>query len=333
MTRDEFFEAVIKGLPEYLPGILKAEIHTIYKNNKSYPGLSIIMKEPSDTHVTPTIDMEPYYQMHRTGVSSMNEVLEQICGSYTRFLISIPSEIYGLEKNINNYEWRKERLCIRLCDANSNPEFIQKGPYTPEGSLAAIYYIDLGINGDTYSSTRVTESMVNHWGITIEQLHQDAMESMRKHNPPVLNSLQSALFGDTSQSQNLLKSSEPVTDDFLVLSSTNYQYGASYILDPEILNTVGKVLGKDYYLLPSSQHEMIIVSASSGMSEKELAELVYSVNRQPEVIQPEDRLSDRIHHYDPQKQQLTECPDYTKELEISKKISEKTPDRRPHRSI
>ena len=58
---------------------------------------------------------------------------------------------------------------------------------------------------------------------------------------------------------------------------------------------IGKLMEGDYFILPSSRHEVLIVSADFGLSPRELSEMVYMVNR--EAVSSSDYLSDKIQFY------------------------------------
>ena len=51
-----------------------------------------------------------------------------------------------------------------------------------------------------------------------------------------------------------------------------------------------------YTVLPSSQHEVLIVPDSAGLGRAELSAMVKQANR--EVVEPKDVLSDEIYHFD-----------------------------------
>ena len=73
--------------------------------------------------------------------------------------------------------------------------------------------------------------------------------------------------------------------------------GAALILIPEILEAIGEKAGMDYYVLPSSIHELLIARDDGLVSAKQLKESVYMGNRTPEVVKPVHVLSDNVYHY------------------------------------
>ena len=86
-----------------------------------------------------------------------------------------------------------------------------------------------------------------------------------------------------------------------VLSNQEKLYGAACMLYPEVLSAFGEICGRDFYVLPSSIHEVLLVFAEEG-KEKELKEIVTDMNRNH--VAPEEVLSDSIYHYNTKKGSL-----------------------------
>ena len=60
----------------------------------------------------------------------------------------------------------------------------------------------------------------------------------------------------------------------------------------------------DYYILPSSIHELLIARDDGLVSAKILKEIVHEGNRTESVIKPQDVLSDNIYFYSRAKKSL-----------------------------
>ena len=69
------------------------------------------------------------------------------------------------------------------------------------------------------------------------------------------------------------------------------------LLIPEILEKIGNKAGMDYFILPSSIHEVLIKKDDGLLTAKDLKEIVYQNNRLDFVVKPEDVLSDNVYHY------------------------------------
>ena len=83
-------------------------------------------------------------------------------------------------------------------------------------------------------------------------------------------------------------------------------HGAGVIAYPDFMEEAAKRLGGDFYVLPSSIHEVLLVPDTPDVSAVELQKMVQSVNM--EQVAPEERLSDHVYHYD-SKEKLFERTD------------------------
>ena len=80
-----------------------------------------------------------------------------------------------------------------------------------------------------------------------------------------------------------------------ILSNQSKQFGASVLLYPGVLESVRKKLGGDYFILPSSVHEVLVLSKESDIPPETLKSTVKTVNRRE--VRPEERLASEIYEY------------------------------------
>jgi len=90
-------------------------------------------------------------------------------------------------------------------------------------------------------------------------------------------------------------------DTMYVLTNDTKVNGASEILRDDIRQEIADKIG-DFFVLPSSIHETLIIPKSAGMDRKELEQMVQKVN-QTQVL-PEERLSDHVYEYDAKEHEL-----------------------------
>ena len=62
-----------------------------------------------------------------------------------------------------------------------------------------------------------------------------------------------------------------------------------------ILEKVGQKLGENYYMLPSSIHEVIVVPESNSPVKQDLEEMVREINETQ--VEEEEVLSDRVYNF------------------------------------
>ena len=114
----------------------------------------------------------------------------------------------------------------------------------------------------------------------------------------------------------------PNDHSMYVITNESKLYGAASILYEEPLHELAEKVGSDLYILPSSVHEVIAVSADFS-SPDELAEMVYEINMDQDDLS--DRLSNQVYHYDKEARTLRLATNKF-ERTISDDIKEKTPE-------
>ena len=76
----------------------------------------------------------------------------------------------------------------------------------------------------------------------------------------------------------------------------NSRCGAAYTLPQKINQKVLELYTNDYYVIPSSTKEIIIIERNS-VQLKELKEMVSNINGMPDKVKPEEILSNSIYEF------------------------------------
>ena len=84
-------------------------------------------------------------------------------------------------------------------------------------------------------------------------------------------------------------------DEYIDIAKFYSTPGSSTFING-VLDKIGELLGSDFYVLPSSTHEVILVPDNGNMQTKELEDMVKEVNATQ--VAPEDLLSDKVQYYD-----------------------------------
>lgn len=80
-----------------------------------------------------------------------------------------------------------------------------------------------------------------------------------------------------------------------VLSTNQQTYGAAVIMNPFALKEAQEKLG-DYYLIPSSTHEFLLIKKSISPDPEELKKMVETINHS--CVEINDQLSNNVFEYD-----------------------------------
>ena len=108
--------------------------------------------------------------------------------------------------------------------------------------------------------------------------------------------------------QEAIEQGTELDEPMVVITNEIKSFGAASILYGDVLQDVAKLFQSDFYLLPSSIHEMIAVSASENSPGPEaLADMVHEINEGQ--VEIGERLSNQVYHYDAQTRKLSMATD------------------------
>ena len=167
--------------------------------------------------------------------------------------------------------------------------------------LAVVFFIPVSFDDDesATASAQVTIEMMESWGVDTDELFKAAME-----NTPVLFPARTKILGDMLE--------EMVGDDFQmpaggpqihVATNDKCVSGAAVALYPGYLKAVSDRIGGDFYILPSSIHELLLLPDDGDTDAQTLRGMVMDVNAS--TVSAEDFLSDNVYHYSREKDSVS----------------------------
>ena len=316
----EFTNKMEKALKEYYGENAEVRIHKVYKNN----GLLLygICVLENGKNIAPTIYLNSFHKAYEEGESF---------GVLFRRVIEITEE-NQLSKSLDvdfflDYEKVKKRLVLRLIHLNENKELLKSVPYQEFMDLAVVCYCILENDEIGSGAILIHKHHVKAWEIEEEVLFQDAFVSspriepcqimkMREMIKDILseNILQEAhsLYGDEAENmipgmlEHLANEMEQVEVPMYVLTNKKRYYGAACIVYPNILEEIGDLLQEDYYIIPSSVHEILFLPAGKCIDSEALNSIIEDVNRTQ--VEDEDWLSDHTYLYQREQKKLLSIP-------------------------
>ena len=142
----------------------------------------------------------------------------------------------------------------------------------------------------------LTGRMMEHYHLNPAEEMQKAVENMRdRFRVEPIGSVLSDMKSMPINLMEILPSDHPFRQISVVRTDVfSERFGAGVIGSKTILESIRKEKG-DFYIIPSSIHELIIVPASLGGTEG-LTEMIKEVNST--VLEPEDILANELYKYD-----------------------------------
>lgn len=138
----------------------------------------------------------------------------------------------------------------------------------------------------------VSAGMLKNWGITAEELQ----EQSRKNVVYEIKSLRQ-LLGNGMPWMNAEEENEE--DGLLCLSNREAFRGAAGMLIGDCLRDKAREEKCNFYILPSSLHEVLLVKDDgTGEQAEPLKQMVREINADPAILPASDYLSDSVYYYE-----------------------------------
>ena len=198
----------------------------------------------------------------------------------------LTEEMQEVSKFDFSYKAVKDRMTLKLIEEKANRDFLQTVVHKPAGcGLVIVPYIKMGEDSFTAVTCKLAE--VNEYDT--EDLFRDALDN----GNAMLATMTDMMF--SQEKQNLLEGGK-THERMLILTNENGMFGACAMFYPKVLEKVKDVVEGDYYVLPSSIHEVIVVPKSNIIKERDLKAMVLEANKT--VVTEADKLSDNVYLYD-----------------------------------
>ena len=271
-------------------------------------------------HDIASVDIAPSQKLNQDGYDAISVKLENsmmgpsgnfsnLFGAYektgdydivlnhaTRMMDEAISNMPSYDANqLTDYDFIKDKLVLEAVNAEKNASLLEKVPHKDMEDIAIVYRVLLGKMDDGIASVVVTNEMLEKMDITKEQLHADALISSPEIRPVDVKTLFATLDELLPDFDLGLPVGAP-EDQVLVATVSDKHHGAGVIAYENFLDDMAEKMGGDFYIIPCSIHEVLIVPEEMAHDVQGLKEMISNVNSCE--VPPEDILSDNLYHYD-----------------------------------
>lgn len=287
MDFQEFMTQTINEMRDRFPDtdISMQEVSKL--QGESYTGMTV---RPETSEIGATLNLKEFYETLGSGLS-VEDVLDSIARSVDRAIRHMPQ--YDAQM-LADYDRMRDALIIDLVPVAGNEEKLAQIPHKNVEDMALVYRFEEKSSVYGTVSILVTNDMLAIYDITADQLYADAMEAAVRNRPAKLQNMDDIMREMLGDMSGLFLTDEP--SPIWVATVDSGQHGAGVIQYPGFLDQAAETLGGDFYVLPSSVHEVLLVADNGSMELGYLEEMVRSVNA--EEVAPAERLSDNVYHYD-----------------------------------
>ncbi len=269
----------------------KHNVQCVRQKLTKYNGLvkdSLAINFPH-TNVSPVLYLDDEYALYQKGysVEDLTTAMAKTIESRIKDFPMIPDLTAENAKN---------NLCCALINAETNKDLLKTAPHEIIEDLAVITRFRVGDG-----SFLVTDQICSHLKMTAMEVIEAARNNISKADY-VLKPMTEMLF-DSLKSQGIeddyitdLLQTGNVEPSMYVLTTKHPDNGAAAILSKQAMSEAREKIGEDFFIIPSSRHEVILVPHSTIDDVDVLREMVKEVNSS--AVEKVDQLSDNVYCYD-----------------------------------
>lgn len=282
MDFNNFCKSLLCKVQLYLGSEYETQVKEVTKNNGVI--LTGIMAKKENSNIYPTVYINEYYKE-----DLLTEDIEYIAMKVSNTLKNARMENADIVDEFIDYELAKSNICLKLINAEENKEILFDVPHRRFHNLA-ICYIYIVNNIDGIASVLIKNEHLKRWDVKEKDIYDQAYINTKNKLPFKIWNL--ADIVNTCYNLELNNIDIPMK----VVSNEYKIFGANTMLYTDLMKEIGKELDSDFYIIPSSIHEIIVLSNDLTRTNKEILEMVTEVNKT--VVSKEEKLADSVYFYD-----------------------------------
>lgn len=280
MNKDEFMEKVCRRMRDKVGAGHTVTVKKVLKNNGvCLHGLVVLADGQNASRI---IYLEEFWNMYQSGVS-FDEVVRRLLGVHGREALKGVEDLgFFLQ-----FDRVKERICYRLINREKNAKLLKNIPHKDFLDLAICFFYDYK-GGHGTGTIPIRNFHMAAWGTDTEGLF-----ALAKSNTPRLFPWKCLTIAEAMEDSECgIVDLEEMP--MRVLTNTARLHGASCLLYSGVLESLSQ--GRNFFILPSSIHEVILLPDEGWGSGESLRRIVGEVN--VTQVDPQEVLSDSLYYYD-----------------------------------
>ena len=289
--KEKFIEDVSDRLYEQGAEV-NISVHEVNKLNESYEAITVT---PEGSNIGVNVGIDKFYGAYENG-TPYEDVVDKAVDVVAHGIAQRPE--FDID-SLTDYSQMKEKLAMEVVSAEANKDLLETVPHKNMEDMAVVYRFVLSSDDDGRASILVTNQIIESMGVTPEQLHADALENAPHIKPAEIRGMSEVmaeLVGPEQAEMMGIVPMDPKDEQMFVATVPDKVHGAGVLAYQDFMDQAAERVGGDFFILPSSIHEILIVPDNGQMNLKTLEDMVKDVNATQ--VAPADKLTDSVYHYD-----------------------------------
>ena len=287
---DELGQEVVQEIKKRMPQA-KVSVKEVVKTNDIILHGIIINDIASESNVTPTIYLDNYYEGYLNDNIAVEEIAEKIIEISNKHQCPVSFDI----DMATDYDNVRNMLRIKIVNTERNVRLLQDVPHKDFLDLSAVYQILVSEDESGAATITVNNHLMQMYGVTVDELHEAALENMSIKEPVKIQSMAETMVEILGVEDIPLDELPGGGPEMYVVTNPSKICGASEMLMKETLQKAADIFNGNFYILPSSIHELIAVPATEDVDVQFLRDTVCEINATQ--VSPDEVLSDNVYFY------------------------------------
>lgn len=196
-----------------------------------------------------------------------------------------------IKKIVCDYERVMGNLTLKLINKELNAELLKEVPHKDFLDLAVVVIVNLKERSRTHTVT-VNYDLLKIWGKDFDKVYRWALLNLAAEKCTITTI--DELLSGYMYSVGVFDRPREVFPMY-VLTNERCLNSAAHMLNEDIFRDFSELHSADFFVLPSSVHDLILIPADKYLVADDLTEIVQQVN--DTQVLPGDRLSDHVYVY------------------------------------
>jgi hypothetical protein len=299
MDYENFVTEFMSELKEHMPEYVDIERRQIIRTNEILDAIGINYKA---SELSPVVYLKDKYASYLDGMA-----VSDIAVQTAEHLKNIRAK--ELPRPTLTREQVKENLYLVLVNYEKNVNMLKNVPYERLGDLAVVPRIKVFDKEESRGSMLADYNTCAYIGMMPDEVMAAAHENTNHQDVIIrpLDNLVSDLLNEAGIDNDSMNDLIYDRDRLYIMTNPSTLDGAVYITSPDAMDKAYKTVGSDFYILPSSRHEVIMISKFNSMGLDTLKEMVKEANEF--AVNTQDFLSNNVYEYSGRTKKITVAGD------------------------
>lgn len=298
MSYQDFLKEITEVLSDKLGNENLVRVQRVVKDNEEKFG--IVIKRSSGISITPILYLDDVYKDFME-TDNMEKCVQDIMALNKKYTLPSDKEQALLEELVS-WEKMSKYVYPLLINTERNIEQLIRMDHRSYLDLSLCYVVRIQDN-EQMISFRITRVLSQVWNVTEEELYRTAMQNMKKDGYAIRSMFDTfenirklATNPNEMKMLDILQAEElKATEQMYILTNKENRYGATGLLNEDMIRGFSEKHQADVFIIPASIHELILMLDSPMLDGSYIKEMVEEVNRKE--LKESEVLSDNVYYY------------------------------------